>query len=63
MESKLLRLPSVKERTGFRKSHLYEMIRRGEFPAPLKIGRRSVAWDSAAVEAWIRSRIDAGRRQ
>jgi prophage regulatory protein len=48
------------ERVGYRKSQLYDLIRRGEFPAPVKIGARAVAWDAAAVESWIRDRIAAG---
>ena len=60
MEAMLLRLPRVKERTGFGKSQLYEMVRAGTFPAPHKIGARAVAWESQAVDAWIRERIAAG---
>jgi prophage regulatory protein len=61
MESKLLRLPRVLEHVGFRKSQLYELIRRGDFPASTKIGARAVAWDAAAVDAWIRERIAASK--
>jgi prophage regulatory protein len=63
MEAALLRLPRVKERTGFGKSQLYEMIRAGTFPAPCRIGARAVAWDAQAVDAWIRERIAAGGKK
>jgi prophage regulatory protein len=63
MEATLLRLPRVTERTGFRKSHIYELIRRNEFSAPVRIGRRSVAWDASAVDAWVRARIAAGAQR
>ena len=63
MEAMLLRLPRVKERTGFRKSHIYALIRRGDFPPPVRIGRRSVAWDASAVDAWVRERIAAGAQR
>jgi prophage regulatory protein len=53
----LIRLPRVMDRVGYRKSQLYDMVRRGDFPAPVKIGARAVAWDAAAVDAWIRDRI------
>jgi prophage regulatory protein len=56
----LLRLPRVKERVGFGKSQIYKLIRRGEFPAPARIGKRSVAWSAQAIDAWIRERIAAG---
>ena len=62
MEATLLRLPGVKERTGFRKSHIYELIRRGDFPPPVRIGARAVAWDASAIDAWIRARIAESQR-
>ena len=63
MESMLLRLPRVRDRVGLKKTAIYDAIRRGEFPAPVKIGRRSVAWDASAVDAWVRERIAAGARR
>jgi prophage regulatory protein len=52
-----LRLKQVKAATGMSRSWLYEAIRRGEFPAPIPIGARAVAWDSATVADWQASRI------
>lgn len=52
-----LRLKQVKAATGMSRSWLYEAIRRGEFPAPIPLGARAVAWDSAAVADWQASRI------
>jgi predicted DNA-binding transcriptional regulator AlpA len=34
------------------KSWVYAAVKAGQFPAPKKIGRRSV-WDEAAVDAWL----------
>jgi prophage regulatory protein len=59
----LLRLPRVIERVGYRKSQIYELIRRKEFPAAHRIGRRAVAWDAASIEQWCRERIAAGAAQ
>jgi len=42
--SPLRRLPYVCELTGLRKSSIYAMMRAGEFPSPVHIGRRAVAW-------------------
>ena len=53
------RLPEVCRRTGYGHSTLYDLIRRGEFPAQIRLGRRAVGWDSRAVQAWIESRIAA----
>lgn len=60
METKLLRMPAVKALVGFRKTHIYTLIREGKFPPPVRIGRHAVAWDSRAVSAWIQARLDSG---
>lgn len=37
-------------------SSLRRDILRGEFPAPIKIGPRDIAWRYAEIEQWIESR-------
>ena len=56
---RLLRLPEVLSRTGIKASTtLYDMIRRGEFPKPVKVGRMSY-WPAEAVHRWIDA-LEAG---
>jgi prophage regulatory protein len=55
----LLRLPGVLARTGLKKTTLYQLIKRGEFPPSLALTERTKAWRSDEVEAWINSRISA----
>lgn len=55
----LLGRSRVQERTTLSRSSLYAMIARGEFPAPVKISGRRVAWPEATVNEWIQSRIDS----
>jgi len=43
MES-LIRIKRVEEITGLKKSMLYDLIKKGEFVEPVKIGERAVAW-------------------
>ncbi len=52
-----LRLKHVKAATGMSRSWIYEAIRRGEFPAPIQLGIRAVAWDSAAIANWQAARM------
>ena len=52
-----LRLKHVKAASGMSRSWIYEAIRRGEFPAPIQLGVRAVAWDSAAIANWQVARI------
>lgn len=56
---KLLRRKAVEEMTGLRRSSIYKQISEGRFPAAAKISTRAVAWDEAAILAWIEARITA----
>ena len=57
-----LRLKRVKDLTGFSRSWIYEAIRRGDFPAPVSIGARAVAWPSSSIAEWQARRIEASRK-
>ena len=57
---RLLRLPAVLERTGLGRSALYVLMKAREFPRPLRIGARAVAWLEDEVEEWIRKRPRGG---
>jgi prophage regulatory protein len=56
-----LRLPQVKQRTGLSRSSIYAKISLGEFPAPVLLGRRAVAWIDAEIDDWIGDRVKASR--
>jgi prophage regulatory protein len=58
-----LRLKQVQTATGMSRSWLYEAIRRGEFPAPIQLGARAVAWDSISVANWQEFRMQQSRKQ
>ena len=53
---RLLRRPEVEQRTGIPCASLYRMRRAGQFPAPIKIGARSIAWPEAEIEEWLATR-------
>jgi len=53
----LLRMPDVIARVGLRRTAIYDMVKLGTFPAPVKLGRRCVAWPSDAVDAWVRAKV------
>lgn len=59
---RLLRIKSVLSVTGLSRSTLYDKISVGEFPAPIRLGARSVAWLSDEVALWIDERISASRQ-
>ena len=54
--SRLLRRPEVEARTALSRAAIYAQMSRGEFPRPVKIGRRAVAWREEDVNAWIADR-------
>ncbi|WP_371767531.1 helix-turn-helix transcriptional regulator [Massilia sp.] len=54
-----LRLPAVKARVGKSRSAIYRDIQNGTFPAPIRIGAQSVAWDSDAIAEWQQRQLAA----
>jgi prophage regulatory protein len=53
--STIYRLEQIKHLSQLSKSSIYLYIKRGEFPAPIKLGRRAVGWRSSDIEAWVAS--------
>lgn len=49
-ESELLKL------IPFSSTHLWREVSIGQFPAPIRIGARAVAWKLSEVRAWIDAR-------
>lgn len=60
-EVSFLRLPDVKLVTGLSKSSLYALIRANSFPAPVRLGPRTVAWVRSEVKEWAAERISTSR--
>jgi prophage regulatory protein len=54
---RLLRLPEVESMVGLRKSSIYDAMKRGEFPAPVKLSRRAVCWSLSSVQQFISEKI------
>jgi prophage regulatory protein len=50
------RLPAVLTRIGMGRSWLFAAVAAGDFPKPLKLGRRAVGWRSNDVDTWINDR-------
>ena len=53
MPVRLLKRQQVKEITTLSRARIYDMIKRGVFPKPIKIGERAVAWREADIIAWL----------
>lgn len=55
------RLPVVMARTGRSRPSIYLDMKKGVFPQCFKVGIRAVGWLSSYIDAWIESRVQAGR--
>ena len=56
-ERRILRLEEVEAKSGFKRAHLYNLMRAGKFPKALRLGVRAVGWDSVEIEQWIADRL------
>jgi prophage regulatory protein len=54
---RMLRLAQVIERTGLRKTKIYELQSEGRFPMRVKITAHAVGWIEHEVQAWLASRV------
>ncbi len=54
--TRILRRAEVLHYVGLGKTTLYKLISQGEFPRPVRLGRRAVGWRVEEVEAWLFSR-------
>ncbi|MBS0587933.1 MAG: AlpA family phage regulatory protein [Proteobacteria bacterium] len=55
---KLLPLPEVESRSGFKSSFIYQLIKQGKFPPPVKIGNAS-RWRESEIQQWIHAQIES----
>ena len=53
------RLPQLKARLGVSGSSIWAWVKKGTFPAPIKLAENTTAWSAADIETWAQSRIDA----
>jgi len=53
---RLLRPAQVAEALSIHRSTLWRWVKRGDFPAPIQLGRNTVAFRESEVRAWIDSR-------
>jgi predicted DNA-binding transcriptional regulator AlpA len=58
---RIVRLPGVLEFSGYKATQLWEHIKRGDFPAPIRLTESGAAlgWLSEELDKWRESRIAA----
>ncbi|MCV2223981.1 helix-turn-helix transcriptional regulator [Pseudomonas mercuritolerans] len=57
LERHIMRREEVERRTGFKRSHIYNLMKEGKFPKAKRVGLRAVGWDSLEIEHWIAERL------
>lgn len=60
--NKLIRRKKVEQLTSLSRSRIYELMKQGLFPKPIRLGSMSVAWIESEVQEWIFSRITDYRK-
>lgn len=58
----ILRLPTVKARTGLSRSTIYLRISEDRFPKPISLGGRAVGWIESEVDDWLKEQIETSRQ-
>ena len=61
MATTILRLPTVKDRTGLSRSTIYLRISMGTFPPPISLGGRAVGWIEDEIQTWLEQQIESSR--
>jgi prophage regulatory protein len=61
MATNILRLPTVKARTGLSRSTIYLRISEGRFPRPVSLGSRAIGWIESEINTWLSERVAASR--
>ena len=56
MSNRVIRRPEVETLTGIPRSSPYAKIALGEFPAPIKLGKRAVGWLETEIHDWLANR-------
>ena len=61
MANVILRLPTVKSRTGLARSTIYLRISQGTFPKQISLGSRAIGWVESEIEGWLAHQIEQSR--
>ena len=62
MATSILRLPTVKARTGLSRSTIYLRVSEGTFPKPVSLGGRAIGWVDSEIQHWLEQQIEASRK-
>jgi prophage regulatory protein len=55
------RIDKVLEETGLSKSTVYDLMKKGEFPAAIQLSAKAIGWSDTDVRTWQEDRVKASR--
>ncbi|BFI96070.1 MAG: AlpA family transcriptional regulator [Rhodanobacter sp.] len=62
-QKRFLRRADVERKTGYSIASIYRLAKEGDFPQPVKLGKRASGWVEEEVDAWIERRVAVSREQ
>ena len=57
VERHIMRRDEVERKTGFKRAHIYNLMKEGKVPQAKRIGLRAVGWDSLEIDRWVVERL------
>ncbi|EJD6410228.1 MULTISPECIES: helix-turn-helix transcriptional regulator [Providencia] len=60
LDDQLVDIKFITEFTGLTDKWFYKLIKEGEFPKPIKLGRSS-RWFKSEIEQWLKERINSSK--
>jgi prophage regulatory protein len=57
-----IRLSEVANLIGLSRSHIYRLVERGLFPAPVRLSDRVTVWREADVQNWLAEKFAGAQR-
>ncbi len=56
-QEQFIRLPRTMEISGLGRSTIWAYVKKGKFPAPIKLSERVTVWRLSVVNQWLTERI------
>ena len=56
MADKHLRRAAVQDLTGLSRSTIYDLMAKGQFPRPVRLTGKAVAWPESVIAEWLSQR-------
>ncbi|MEA9585929.1 AlpA family transcriptional regulator [Xanthomonas sp. WHRI 10064A] len=53
---RILRRADVEARTGFKRAHIYSLMKDQKFPQRVRLGVRAVGWYEDEIDQWLAGR-------